>query len=351
MSSDGDTMPVPSERGRFVGRTWLCVRDHPGDVGDEPLPAGVPGWMSPDVLVEKPDGTLGCEAVADAPNRVHVTVNNGGGVDARDAYVEAYISAPSTAFTPAATTRVGEGFLTIPGYSRATIVFPWVPTGAQAGHRCLAARVCLLHPPDTYRDGAVFDVAGDRHVAQRNLHILPAPPAAAELSFPFQVGNPGAAALATRVVATEVRAPERRAALRQALGTPFVQFAEAPLGGIAIAPAEGTEQEEGVEPERRKAAAARENGGKGSAGGTRAVRALAALIAFARRLLGLQRRDGRSAPPAAFSVVVEPGAGFPAVLRAAGTSTGRPGEVHAVEVVQFDERDRVIGGLTVVLRH
>ncbi|HEX8693642.1 MAG TPA: hypothetical protein VF746_14560 [Longimicrobium sp.] len=350
MSSDAGTDLPRDPRPPFVGRTWLYIRDHPGYAGDEPLPAGVPGWMSPDVLVQKPDGTLGCEAVADQQNKVHVTVNNGGGVDARDVYVEVFISAPSTAFTPAATTRVADGYLTVPGYSRATIVFPWTPTGAQAGHRCLAARACLLHPPDSYRDCTVFDVAGDRHVAQRNLHILAAPSPAAELSFPFQVGNPGPTAIATRVVAREVRTPERTAALRQALGTPFVQFAGAPLGGITLAPAEPAEPGT-VRPAAAFARAApsaeRKEGGGGAAGARRVVAFVAAVL----RRLGLRHRATVPAPPAALSLVVEPGKGFAAVLRVAGTPAARPGEAHAIEVVQFDARERVIGGLTIVLRH
>jgi hypothetical protein len=326
-----------------VGRTFLYIRKYAGDVGNEPRPAGIPGWMCPDLLVEKPDGTLGCEAVADQQNQVHLTVNNDGGMDARDVYLEVFIADPTTSFTPAAATRVGSGFFTIPGYSRATAVFPWVPSGAEAGHRCLAARASLLHPPDTYRDGWVFDAWGDRHVAQRNIHILPAPAAGAQIVFPFQVGNPGATALATRVLAREVRAPEQAEALRTALGSPFVQFAERPLGGLALALVDTPRER----PQRLAAVAPPD--AEESARPATGVRAFIETIL---RLLGM--RGGKDAPPTAppaLSLRLEPGKGVPAVLRVAHTPTARPGEVHAIEVVQYDERERMIGGLTVVIRH
>ena len=332
---------VRDERRPFVGRTYLYIRDYPGDTGNEPLPAGTPGWMSPDVLVEKPDGTLGCEAVADQQNWVHLTVNNGGGIDARDAYVEVFIADPATTFTPAMATPVGAQFLTIPGYSRAKAVISWVTDASQSGHRCLAARASLIHPPDTYDDGLVFDVGGDRHVAQRNIHVVASPGPAAELTFPFRVGNPGGTPLATRVLAREVRAPEQTAALRETLGSPFVQFAERPLGALAVTTVEATTRPMQL---RQAAMPAEEGGGSIAA----AVRALVALVL---RLVGLHLREKAPASPIALSLVLEPGEARPAVLRIAGVPAARPGEVHAVEVVQLDERERVIGGLTVVVRH
>lgn len=319
MSIDDQTDTVRRERAPFVGRTFLYIRKYAGDVGNEPRPAGIPGWMCPDLLVQKPDGTLGCEAVADQQNHVHLTVNNDGGMDARDAYLEVFIADPTTSFTPAAATRVGSGFFTIPGYSRATAVFPWVPGGDQAGHRCLAARASLLHPPDTYRDGWVFDAWGDRHVAQRNIHVLPAPAAGAAIVFPFQVGNPGAAALATRVLARELRAPQAAEALRTALGSPFVQLAERPLVALALTLADAPSER----PRQLADAAA--------PAPERPVR-------------------GRKDAPA-LSLRLEPGRAAFAVLRVAHAPAARPGEVHAVEVVQYDEREQLIGGLTVVIRH
>jgi len=184
----------PPDDGRFEGRTFLLIRDDPVDTGVEPLPAALPGWLSPDIVVVKPDGTRGGEAIVGRQNGVEVTVHNRGGIDAVDAEVEAFVCGPSTGWTPTTAMSVGSGFLTIPAYTPAALLFPWTPGVALAGHNCLMARVRLLIPPDTYLNPLVFDVRGDRHVAQRNIEVLTevAVDGAQAFGFRFLVADPTA---------------------------------------------------------------------------------------------------------------------------------------------------------------
>jgi hypothetical protein len=165
------------------------IRTHPSDTGAEPLAPGLPFWVSPDIVIIPSGGSPGGVAVAGVTNQVRVTVTNTGGGAADDAYVDAFVADPSTAFTPATASFIGGGFLDIPGYNTADISFTWNPTPAEAGHRCLLARVSLPVYGATY-DPTIFDVVGDRNVAQRNIHVLELEPQEMMASFAFAVTNP-----------------------------------------------------------------------------------------------------------------------------------------------------------------
>ena len=53
----------------------------------------------------------------------------------------------------------------------------------------MLARVCLSFPPDCYVNPTVFDVIGDRHVAQRNIHVVQMAQQMELLSFGFRIVN------------------------------------------------------------------------------------------------------------------------------------------------------------------
>lgn len=175
------------------GRTYLYIRTHPDDQGIGPLDPSVPAWHSPDIVVVRADGSRGTEATADERHRVEVTVSNAGDVAATDAYVEAFWNHPSIG-DPAAITRIGGCFVTVPPFDRATAVLPWVPRRDLetdrdvTAHRVLWARVGLFVPPDTSLDRTRLDPRNDRHVALRNVHILVQ--GTGPTSFSFRVANP-----------------------------------------------------------------------------------------------------------------------------------------------------------------
>jgi hypothetical protein len=219
-------MPGNPSNDQFLGRTYLYMRDHPADSGIEPLTAGLPFWVSPDITVIRPDDSRGVEAVAGQVNQVEVRVYNAGGIDANDACVDLFFANPSTAFTPATATLVGEGYLSIPGYNSASILFPWMPPTSFLGHGCFVSRVSLIVPPDTYVHSDIFDVPGDRHITQRNIAVIDAPHPGARIKYPFQIANPTSQRTEARVSVKEIFAVHERKLLHSLLGAASSEFAD-----------------------------------------------------------------------------------------------------------------------------
>ncbi len=228
MSDDNGQKPD----GEYDNITRLYIRTNPADTGSRPLAGGVPFWLSPDITIVRPGGIRGSEGMVGELDNVEVVVNNKGGMDAIDAYVEAFLADPSTSFTPATAMSVGAGFLTIPNHNLAAINFPWIPTPSDAGHRCMLARVCLSVPYDCYANPAIFDVQNDRHVAQRNLNVLTFEEDT--ISFAFLVVNPLKDKSAFVLRITEVSIGRNADFIRRALGCPFAQFGQEKLGGIGL---------------------------------------------------------------------------------------------------------------------
>ena len=193
---------------KFEGRTFLLIRDDPVDDGTEPLTPPRPHWLSPDIVIVRPGGIRGGEAAVGEADVVEVTVANKGGVDAVNTEVQAFVCGPTTGWTPATALDLGTLYVTIPGYSSRIAAFPWTPPESMAGHNCLMARTRLIVPPDTYADATIFDVPNDRHVAQRNIHVLSFEEDAEgsdSMEFRFLVVNPTA-----ERAQFELRVAERR---------------------------------------------------------------------------------------------------------------------------------------------
>lgn len=321
-------MPDDNDRRQFEGRTFLYIRTNPADDGTEPLAPGLPFWVSPDIVIVKPDGTRGGEAAAGDTNQVEVTVTNDGGIQATDAWVDAFVANPATAITPANATAIGSGLLTIPGYSRAAIQFPWAPTATDAGHRCLIARVSLIVPPDSYRDPTIFDVLGDRHVAQRNINVLAgtgsASKAAKAFSFRFEVVAAGKRGGRFDVRATALKPGPKADGVSAALGWLGTRFASAPAE-VRLAIEEPAEAGDKLDPD------------------------------------GFSVKEDR--PDAPFGVIDNPvelkatrsakltlkaGESRVGVVTVIPNPEAQPGEVGVVEVAQTNARKRQVGGLWIV---
>jgi hypothetical protein len=316
--------PHDDHKPPFEGRTYLYIRDHPADDGTEPLPSTLPFWLSPDIIVIKPGGIAGGEAIANQLNQVQVIVTNAGGITATDAYVDAFVADPSTAFTPATATLIGGAFLTISGYNTASISFPWTPSPAEAGHRCLLARVNLTIPPDTYVNGAVFDVVGDRHVAQRNIHVVAFAPMMRLLSFGFHLVNPLAEDREFLVLATEVRIGRNIDVVRAALGCDLAQFGETPLADIRLAVGEAIKPRDisEYEPDREAAPVG-------------VLARPANIERTARAGLRMGPNDIRSA-----------------VVTVGRNPDTRAGDIHIVQVAQVDVLTRrTVGGFWLAVEH
>jgi len=281
----------------------------------------------PNITIIKPGGARGTEAVANQQNQVEVVVTNAGGIEAVDAFVDAFFADPSTAFTPATATSIGADYLTIPAYSMRTITFPWTPTTADGGHRCLLARVALYIPPDAYANSAIFDVRGDRHVAQRNINIVSLGDTDS-LNFSFAMVNPFPEPMQMRLVAQEIRDAKGLEYVRQNLGCGFAQFGETPLPVVKL----------DVGRERLT---------------VREVENPMELINEVHRLsrVGLIKLPLLERPRNSFTLDMKPGEICECILYVERNPDTRPGDLHAINVIQQDANGNIIGGLTLVIQH
>ena len=307
----------PEREGEFDGRTFVLIRDTGGDEGSAPLPPGVPFWISPDIVVTPPGGSPGGPAQAGAVNDLRVSITNRGGITAYNAQLEVFLADPSTAFTPATADVLASTYVTLPGYNVTNVSLPWSPTASQAGHRCLLARVSSVLTGDAVANPLVFDVPGDRHVAQRNIAVV-AMAEAQETGFHFLVTNPLVDRAAFFLRAGAPRLSRRLQELARGSLCGLAQFGRAPVGveltANVQAPAERVRFDLPL--------------------GTRR---------FDRRLgQGERLDDGRE-------IVVAPDEVVHCSLAFSPPQEARAGDVHLVEVVQNDTDGRAVGGLWVAL--
>ncbi|WP_456845377.1 hypothetical protein [Cellulomonas sp. P5_C6] len=301
----------------FDAITRLYIRTNPADDGTEPLPAALPFWVSPDIWIVKPGGAVGGEAVPLQQNQVKVTVTNGGGIPAVDAYVEAFVADPSTVITPATAFLIGGAFVTVNGYSTTDVLLPWTPQATDSGHRCIVARVALTLPLDTYVNPSIFDVVGDRHVAQRNIQVLEVAQGKS-MTFRFLVGAPSEGQAAATVRALETTFDMDARALTKMGGCAGGLPATQPLAELGVRVLSTRETRPLVDDIRRPL---------GIAVKPEAVPEL--------REVGT-RFEGTKSRHAAVTFAV-----------AADEEVGR---LHAFDVVQLDDAGVVVGGLSFVVR-
>jgi hypothetical protein len=314
------------DTGDFSGRTYLVIRYGAGDTGARPLPSGAVPWASPDITIIKPDGTQGDEAVVGLVNAIAVTVWNRGGVDAIGVYVDAFISAPTTGFTPATALPVGGNFVDVQGYSNATISLPWTPDPTVIGHCCVVARANLTIPTDTYLDGNIFDVWGDRHVAQHNIFVIDLA-GRSNVTFPFVIPNITLKQGEFVIAARELREKDEIAAVTRALGTRFLQVGETALPTVQLAPIRPLDRE------KREDEVAMASG------------------ATDRIWFDPKKLEPTAKPASSLKLTMKPSDVVPAVAIIERNPKTRPGDVHVVAIQHVDAKNQLIGGLTIIVRH
>jgi hypothetical protein len=310
------------QEGQYPDATYLYIRTNLADTGAEPLASGLAWWQSPDIVIVQPGGARGGDAVANAENHVEVTVTNAGGIIANDAFVDVFFGDPSTVMTPATTSILGGTYVTVPAIGTATVSFSWTPTAMDAGHRCLIARVSLVIPPDTYADPATFNVPGDRHVAQRNIHVLAMAAAMKSMSFSFRVANPDEDRVGNFLLeATEVTGKEGALQVAWTVGCEVpLRLADGALGGISI----------NLD---RKALENRPT-----------------LVGATRVPLGVLKRPIRPSGEASSQVQLAPAAACMATVTIDRNPDAKAGEISAVDVRQVEAgTGRVLGGITLVV--
>jgi len=146
-----------------------------------------PFWESPDILLlagvdpalaPPVPPELGQTALAEAPNTLYAHVWNFGLAQAANVVVEWYWCDPSLGIGPSGAHLIGQTMLSLgargSGQSHAVVKCPesWTPTFVNGGHECLVVRIW-----DETSDGLggpPWDAALNRHVAQRNIHVIAA---------------------------------------------------------------------------------------------------------------------------------------------------------------------------------
>ncbi|WP_405064955.1 hypothetical protein OG558_23710 [Kribbella sp. NBC_01510] len=174
----------PGQRGDLY-LPFLFMRANPGDLGARPVVG--PFWESPDILLlagvdpgQAPPvpPQLGQTALAGQPNTLYAHVWNFGISQAPCVVVEFYWCDPTLGIGPGSAHLIGQTTVALgargSARSHAVVRCPdaWVPTFVNGGHECLVVRVW-----DETSDGIgtpEWDSALNRHVAQRNIHVIAA---------------------------------------------------------------------------------------------------------------------------------------------------------------------------------
>jgi hypothetical protein len=162
---------------------YLLIRAHAGDLGARPL--RVPFWESHDIFILPgiepsaapaiPKG-LGGIALANRPNTLYAHVWNFGHGAASEALVEFYWCDPTLGINAASLQLIAQVPVRLgskcSGHSHAVVKCPaaWRPTFLNGGHECLVVRI--WDNPSDMLGNPSFDAASNRHVAQRNIHVV-----------------------------------------------------------------------------------------------------------------------------------------------------------------------------------
>ncbi len=170
---------------------FLVIRNALPDLGARPTPPGFNFWSSPDIWVDSSD-PFG-NPVAGEPNVINARVLNLGSFQAVPVQVDFFWADPSLGLVPASMHHLGTEWVDIPSMTSAVVSCPtpWVPVVVNGGHECVIVQCSnwILDPITQ-----PFNPVADRHVAQRNLHVLAATPGTKAVfdlrlnnAFPFSV--------------------------------------------------------------------------------------------------------------------------------------------------------------------
>jgi hypothetical protein len=198
----------PNPPGVWVGprsQLWLpylFMRANAGDLGARPVNG--PFWESPDIFIlagvepaTAPDvpAQLGQIGLAGKPNTLYAHVWNLGNASADVVLVEFYWCDPALGINAASTHLIAQTATSLgpkgSANSHAVVKCPvaWVPTYLNGGHECLLVRV--WDDPADLPGLPLFDASWNRHVAQRNIHVVAAANAKQQALQPGGVPAPG----------------------------------------------------------------------------------------------------------------------------------------------------------------
>jgi hypothetical protein len=190
----------PGPRTTLYSLPLLFIRATAGDTGARPVVGTF--WESPDIFIAPgvaPDAApplpsdLGGVAQANADNTIYAHVWNLGQGPAIQALVEFYVFNPSLAFTGG--NQLFFAFTTVDlearfgGRNSHKVVkcpLSWRAAYENGGHECVVVRVSN-YPKDPL-SGPAWDASQNRHIGQRNIHVMTAAEAAAKPTIGIDIG-------------------------------------------------------------------------------------------------------------------------------------------------------------------
>lgn len=179
---------------------FLFIRATAGDTAARPISGTF--WESPDILILPgiaPSAapalptSFGGVAQANAANTVYAHVWNLGQAPAHSALVEFYWFNPSLGFSGADANLIGKTYVDLGGRgapgSHKLVKCPasWVALYENGGHECIVVRVSQAVTDPL--SGPAWDASQNRHVGQRNIHVMTAAEAAARPTIGIDVGQ------------------------------------------------------------------------------------------------------------------------------------------------------------------
>jgi hypothetical protein len=196
ISRPPDVWPGPRDR---LYLPFLFMRANAGDLGARPVVG--PFWESPDILIEPGvdpahapaiPTSLGAIAKAGVDNTLYAHVWNLGQAPCPDTLVEFYWFNPSLGFDAAHANLIGATWTDLGargGASSHQLVrcpVSWRAQFVNGGHECLMVRLsqAALDP----LSAPAWDASRNRHIGQRNIHVMSAAEAAAKPTLPIAVG-------------------------------------------------------------------------------------------------------------------------------------------------------------------
>jgi hypothetical protein len=193
----------------------LFIRANSGDLGARPVIG--PFWESPDILIEAGVApaqapaiptSFGAVAKAGVDNTLYAHVWNLGMAPCPDTLIEFYWFNPALSFDTAHAHLVGATWTDLGARGAANshrlvrCPLSWRAQYLNGGHECLVVRIsqASLDP----LAAPAWDASRNRHVGQRNIHVMSAAEAAAKPTLPIAVGPlfGGAATVGVRRVDT-----------------------------------------------------------------------------------------------------------------------------------------------------
>ena len=178
---------------------FLFMRANAGDLGARPVVG--PFWESPDIMIEPGvdpahapaiPTSFGAIARAGVDNTLYAHVWNLGQAPCPDTLVEFYWFNPALGFDGAHANLVGVTWIDLGARGEATsqrlvrCPVSWVAQYLNGGHECLMVR--LSQPALDPLSAPAWDASRNRHIGQRNIHVMSAAEAAAKPTLPIAVG-------------------------------------------------------------------------------------------------------------------------------------------------------------------